>query len=206
MKVICISGKAQHGKDTAAMLIEDNLEALGKKVLVIHYADLLKWICQKFFGWNGEKDEAGRTILQYVGTDTIRKQNEDYWVDFVINFLKMFETDWDFVLIPDTRFVNEAEKMRANFDTVVLRIERPGFVSNLSLEQQQHPSETSLDNYEFDTVILNDSTLEAFKAKITEFVVNLIQYNKSLLLNMVGFYYIFYCIIYNIKIIVGGMI
>lgn len=174
MKVICISGKAQHGKDTAAMLIEDSLEALGKKVLVIHYADLLKWICQKFFGWNGEKDEVGRTILQYVGTDTIRKQNEDYWVDFVINFLKMFETDWDFVLIPDTRFVNEAEKMRANFDTVVLRIERPGFVSNLSLEQQQHPSETSLDNYEFDTVILNDSTLEAFKVKITEFVVNLI--------------------------------
>lgn len=30
MKIVCISGKAQHGKDTTAKLLEEILEAQGK--------------------------------------------------------------------------------------------------------------------------------------------------------------------------------
>ena len=44
MKVICISGKAQHGKDTSAKLIKMILEANGYKVLIAHYGDLVKYI------------------------------------------------------------------------------------------------------------------------------------------------------------------
>ena len=45
MKVITISGKAQNGKDTTAGLLKAALEADGYKVLITHYADLLKYIC-----------------------------------------------------------------------------------------------------------------------------------------------------------------
>ena len=169
-KVICISAKAQHGKDTAAQILKEYLEQCGKRVLIIHYADLLKWLCTKFFGWDGNKDEAGRTILQHVGTDTVRKQNPDYWVNFVVQFLKMFSADWDFVLIPDCRFPNEAERMIENFDTAVLRIFRPGFENGLTAEQLQHPSEVAMDSYPFDTIIYNDSDLEAFKKKLVDFI------------------------------------
>ena len=56
---ICISGKAQNGKDTSAEIFKNELVIRGHSVLVIHQADLLKYICKAFFNWNGEKDEAG---------------------------------------------------------------------------------------------------------------------------------------------------
>jgi hypothetical protein len=170
MKVICISAKAQHGKDTAAQLLKEYLESINKRVLIIHYADLLKFICTKFFGWDGNKDEAGRTILQHVGTDTIRRQEPDYWVDFVVKFLKLFSNDWDYVLIPDCRFPNEAEKMMASFDTKVLRIYRPNFNNGLSAEQLAHPSETSMDHYKFDAIISNDGSLDELRQKLIGFI------------------------------------
>lgn len=63
MKIICISGHAQHGKDTFAKMLEEELELRNQKVLVTHYADLVKYICKQFFGWDGQKDEAGRHLL-----------------------------------------------------------------------------------------------------------------------------------------------
>lgn len=59
-KVICISGKAQHGKDTTATILKAALEGRNNKVLIFHYADLLKYLCKEYFGWNGEKDELNK--------------------------------------------------------------------------------------------------------------------------------------------------
>ena len=85
MEIVSISGHAGSGKDTVAGIIKERLEHDDRKVLITHYADLLKYICKTFFNWNGKKDERGREILQYVGTDIIRKQDENYWVDFLIS-------------------------------------------------------------------------------------------------------------------------
>lgn len=148
MKLILITGKAQHGKDATAKALKQIIEADGKKVLIAHYADLLKYICKTFFGWNGEKDEAGRTLLQRVGTDVIRKKDPDYWVRFIKSILSLFPEEWDYVIIPDTRFPNEI----MFFDSVeptTVKVIRPNFKSSLTAEQQAHPSETALDNYDF---------------------------------------------------------
>ena len=150
MQLILISGKAGHGKDTLAGFLKEHMEADGKKVLITHYGDLLKYICKQFFGWDGQKDEKGRTLLQYVGTDIIRKQAPDYWVDFVAGILRMFNDEWDYVLIPDVRFPNEIDRMK-EFNPKHIRIIRPGF-NMLTEEQQKHPSETALDNYHGDTL------------------------------------------------------
>ena len=101
MKIVCISGKAQHGKDTTAKLLEEILEAQGNRVLIAHYGDLVKYVCKTFFGWDGKKDEKGRTLLQRVGTDKIRAVSPDYWVDFIVSILDIFCDEWDYVLIPD---------------------------------------------------------------------------------------------------------
>jgi hypothetical protein len=169
MKVLCISAKAQHGKDTAASIIKDYLEAKGKKVLITHYADLVKFVCTNFFNWDGQKDEKGRTLLQYVGTDVISSQQPTYWVDFIISILKFFEKEWDYVLIPDCRYPVEAARMIETFDTKVLRVERPNFDNGLTLKQKWHPSEISMDDYNFDDIIYNDSDLENFKEQLIRF-------------------------------------
>lgn len=169
MKVICISAKARHGKDTSAEILKDIFEAQGKKVLITHYADLVKYVCKTFFNWNGEKDSYGRTLLQTVGTDIIGNQQKDFWVNFIISIIKFFPDEWDIILIPDCRYTIEYELMRDNFDTVLLRIERPGFDNGLSAAQKVHASETALDEYNFDTIIYNSGSLEELRDKLTEY-------------------------------------
>ena len=83
MKVICISAKARHGKDQSAEFLKEIFEAQGKKVLITHYADLVKYVCKTFFNWNGEKDDYGRTLLQTVGTDIVGAQQKDFWVKHI---------------------------------------------------------------------------------------------------------------------------
>ena len=169
MKVLCISAKARHGKDTAANIIKDYLEDQDKKVLITHYGDLIKFICKNYFNWDGQKDEKGRTLMQYVGTDIISSKQPAYWVDFVISILKFFESEWDYVLVPDCRYPIEAFRMVENFDTAVLRIERPGFKSDLTETQLQHPSETAMDNYAFDAIIYNDAGFDELREKLIWF-------------------------------------
>lgn len=168
-QVILISGHAQHGKDTTAGFLKEALEARGKKVLITHYGDLVKHVCKTFFDWNGEKDEAGRTLLQYIGTDVIRAQTPNYWVDFVLSVLKHFPDTWDYVLIPDCRFPNEIECVKnAGWDTLHIRVFRQddGFVSPLTEEQQKHISETALDDVDPNFIILNHGTLDDLKKYI----------------------------------------
>ena len=155
MKIVCISGKAQHGKDTTAKLLEETLEAQGNRVLIAHYGDLVKYVCKTFFGWDGKKDEKGRTLLQRVGTDKIRAVSPDYWVDFIVSILDIFCDEWDYVLIPDTRFPNEYEIYETyGMDAILLRVVRPNFVSPLTEEQQKHASETALDDYQYDARLI----------------------------------------------------
>lgn len=171
MKVILISGKAQNGKDTVADFLHKALVNDGKRVLVTHYADLLKYICTNYFGWDGNKDARGRQMLQYVGTDVIRKQNPTLWVDFVSMLLKYFHENWEYVIIPDCRFPNEVTTMVENgFDTVHLRVVRNNFKSPLTEEQQQHPSEIALDNVEPDYFIYNDGTLGELEESIIKWI------------------------------------
>ncbi len=171
MNIIAISGHAQHGKDTFALMLRSILEEHGETVLIAHYGDLVKYICRKFFRWNGEKDDYGRHLLQYVGTDIVRQQCPDFWVDFIVQMLKLFGDNWSYVLIPDTRFPNEIDGLlEAGFRTRHLRIVRPDFVSPLTEEQQQHPSETALDSVTPDDLILNDGSLEHLELLAEQYV------------------------------------
>lgn len=173
MKVICISGKARHGKDTAASFMIDTLQRKGKKVLLFHYADLVKYVCKNMFGWDGNKDEKGRSILQYVGTDVVRKQRPDYWVDFLVDILKLFPNEWDYVVVPDTRFPNEVDKLKAEgFDVTYIRVVRPNFDSGLTKEQLMHESEIALDNYKPDFEFRNCGTMADLQKDIDIWVGN----------------------------------
>ena len=113
-------------------------------------------------------------MLQTVGTNVISAQQKDFWVNFIVSILKFFHDEWDIVLIPDCRFPVEIEVMKDNFDTTLLRIERPNFDNGLSAVQKAHASETSLDDYKFDTIIYNSGSLEELRGKLIEYANNLI--------------------------------
>lgn len=179
MKVILISGKAQHGKDTTAGMLKSALEADGFSVLIAHYGDLVKYICKTFFNWDGNKDEAGRTLLQYVGTEIIRERDENYWVRFVGEMLIFFNGKWDYVVIPDCRFPNEVDYLKKmGLDTIHMRVIRDNFISPLTEEQQSHPSETALDNIIPDYCIHNDGTQRDLQGKVIQWVIDMNGYHQ----------------------------
>lgn len=172
-KVVCISGQARAGKDTAAEMMKRELEEeWNHRVLTIHNADLLKFMCKTLFGWDGQKNEKGRHVLQYVGTDVIRKQEPDFWVAFIIKVLKLFPNEWDYVLIPDVRFPNEiSELKKAGFDVHHIHITRP-VENDLTEEQRNHPSETALKDVTPDETIVNNGALEDLNQCVINMVSN----------------------------------
>ena len=77
-KVILISGKARSGKDTLAKVLGDYLKEQGKEVLITHYADSLKYICETVFKWDGKKDEKGRQLLIDIGANPSFNFQQEY--------------------------------------------------------------------------------------------------------------------------------
>jgi len=167
-EIITFSGQAQHGKDTALEMMRQKLESSGKNVLAIGYADHLKTILKRDYGWNGEKDEAGRYLLQQVG-ESKRQVEPNYWVDHVVHkvdeiinpvqitevpsnidiFLPI-ESMLDYVLIRDARYPNEITRWQdKGYQVHSIHVERLGFENDLTNEQRNHPSETALDGFLF---------------------------------------------------------
>ena len=163
MKVICISGKAGHGKDTAAEFLKRQMELGENSVLIAHFGDLVKYVCKKFFGWNGKKDEAGREMLQTIGTDIVRSEDPNYWARFISDMLRFFEPAWDYAIISDLRFENELKTLiKSGFDVTHIRVVRKDYESELTQEQQNHISETDLDDYIPDIYVHNDGDIAEF--------------------------------------------
>lgn len=102
-----------------------------------------------------------REVLQLVGTDCMRDNlHQNVWVNSLFSdYLK--ESKW---LIPDTRFLNEAKAIRDR-GGIVLRVNR-----DIASNTNTHPSETALDNYQFDYIINNNGTLEELIEEIYKFL------------------------------------
>lgn len=168
MKILLLSGKAESGKTAVALMVKEILESKGKKVLKIAYGDLVKYICGKYFDWDGQKDIKGREILQQIGTNVIRAKRPTYWVDFVMEFAELFEDEYDYVMVDDLRFRDEITQWDKNgWDTFVVRVEREGYISSLTECQLLHQSECDLDSYNFDFYIratdMNELSVEVDK-------------------------------------------
>ena len=169
--ILLISGKSGHGKDTFANLLKQNLP--NRNILIVHFADPVKWMCREFFNWNGDKiTPQGRGLLQYVGTDLMRDYDKDYWCRMIGEFVAAVEkrNSFDWIMIPDARFPNEIEVVQEYCpDAVTVRIERVNkdgsSYRNPTMTQQQHehPSEVSLDNYNFHYIVENSGDLRTLE-------------------------------------------
>lgn len=176
-QVITISGRMGSGKDTLATYIKEELTKVGCRVLITHYADLLKYILKQYFDWDGKKNDLGRWLLQHVGTDVFRNQyDESFWCSFVGVIIYLFGEKWDYVIIPDARFENEVESMKAWFDATSINVIRENIPEELSIHAE-HESEHGLDEYEFDLTFENDKGLEEMK-EYAKNVAGLVLFNR----------------------------
>jgi hypothetical protein len=126
-------------------------------------------------GW----DMTYRTFLQKLGTEAMRNGlHTNVWVNALFaNYnaigykykdcdYKVIQGKWEYPnwIITDLRFPNEIEAI-VERKGITIRVNRPG------ISLLDHPSETSLDNAEFDYTIVNDSTIEDLVIKVREILV-----------------------------------
>lgn len=166
--IIGLSGYAQSGKDTVAKtLIEeygykrigfaDPIREFVLKINPILYDGrrLGEWV--KEFGWEITKAQTeARRLLQETGMVAREMFGEDFWVSLALSDINYS----DKVVITDVRFTNEAHMIKM-LGGKVWRIVRPGVGPVNS-----HVSESDMDSYEVDNVILNDSSLEDLQDRV----------------------------------------
>ena len=177
-KIILISGKSGSGKDTFAKFLKDELESRNERVLVIHFADMVKEYAKLYYKWNGEKDIGGRQLLQQMGTNEVRAVFENYWADLVAQFIKATENDWDYALIPDLRFLNELKRVKKFNKNKCVSVGIRRYTDEgdiwenplLTEEQRNHPSEVDLDDYCLDWYVDNVGAFEGMKVSAIEFL------------------------------------
>ena len=100
-----------------------------------------------------------RKLLQLLGTECGRQIiHPNIWVNSLFADYKK-DSNW---IITDVRFTNEAQAIK-NKGGIIIRINRP-----LYRLDDQHPSETALDNYNFDYVIENEGNIDELVQKIKQ--------------------------------------
>jgi hypothetical protein len=139
MKITMLTGPAGVGKDTFARELIEN----ERFTAAIAFADYLKYTAN-LLGWDGLKDMRGRTFLQHLG-DVVREYDIDFWAKYVAYQIaeNSLIEHW---VITDTRYDNEYLYLRNQFphaDIEVVRLVRD-FVSPLTDEQKQHPTEQGI--------------------------------------------------------------
>lgn len=137
------------------MLGTDKVEYLETDGLVTYQESLER------YGYDKSKElyPEFRGILQRLGTDVGRRLLDDnIWVDAT---LAKCEEGKNYVFT-DARFPNEATAISGRGGRVV-RVERPGVGP-----ANDHPSETSLDDWPFDAVYQNDGTIDDLNAWVDE--------------------------------------
>lgn len=151
--IIGFTGVAGCGKTTAAQITRDLLNKIGVRTHFISFAEEVKRIAARSFGWDGKKDTKGRKLLQVIGTECGRDYNPNIWVGIVRK--RIFEymsllTIPQVILIDDVRFNNEAKMITEKGIVMKLSGRRSG---KLSPSEVQHRSEQGIsDVYIVDTI------------------------------------------------------
>jgi len=158
--VIGICGYAQVGKTTLAKALQ---EILPHATFALPFALPVKFIAERIFGWDGQKDERGRRLLQVVGTDAGRAYDPDIWVRiWEKEAVKSLEFGMS-VIADDVRFQNEVDAIHRLGGTVIRLISKTRGV------RLDHASEQP-DDLQVDWNVMGDLPPEEIALRVQELI------------------------------------
>jgi hypothetical protein len=172
--IIGISGYARSGKDTVAKYLVENhgfkriafADAIRHMLLDldpyvgigysnnshITISDLVS-----IEGWDNAKSHPEiRRLLQDLGVSARQHLGEDVWIKAALRTLSNGEP----IVITDVRFKNEADAIK-DLNGKIWRVIRPGVDA-----VNGHISETQMDRYPVDDLILNDGDIKKLENEV----------------------------------------
>lgn len=193
-KVVLINGKKRSGKDYFANLLKDELNKNGKSADIFAYADPIKDIlCTSFnislSDFDNFKNDPKtfsvdivshgahevyhitdmREIIQRFGTEAMKKWfGEDVWVKLMLK--QIYESEADFFIVPDFRFLVEDLGVIFDINTTLVKIINEDVQTN-----DTHRSENELNNFKFSHIVDNTGHKDLSKdvQKITSHLMSL---------------------------------
>lgn len=184
--IIGLHGRAGSGKDTAADYINQTvMREIGTDTCNLAFAKPLKDASKILFNFTDEQlydtklkevvDErwgkSPRQILQWLGTDAIRKYIND---DFFLKHMKqrIEGREYSYYTISDVRFPIEAQFVK-DMDGIVIEILRDD-TSTGGTEHSDHSSEKRLSGDLVDYTVENNGTVQEFHKKLDDIVTKFI--------------------------------
>lgn len=174
MIAIGFGHRKRMGKDAASKIMLDILRQRfpHKKIGICHWADKLKMVCYDLYKWAGVQPPGyydqypdkrkeiipalGVTVVDLwikVGTPMFRDMvHQDTWINYLMHSIGTM----DIAIIADTRFPNEADKIKQS-GGLVIKIHRDSVPTNNDV------ADCALEGYtDWDYSIVNKSLDETF--------------------------------------------
>jgi hypothetical protein len=170
--IIGLSGYARVGKDTAGSILVNEFgferiafaDKMKRLALMINPA-VAEAVDHAGGSWDRAKEQPFvREYLQSLGTGARVALFDDVWIQAALADVQAGRN----YVVTDVRFTNEAEAIKRFDRSAVVRIVRPGVGA-----VNGHVSEHQLDDYKFDVVVANDSTVEVLFDKLAAMLVAL---------------------------------
>jgi len=153
--IIGITGVLTAGKSTTARALKFLLEPFWN-VHILSFAYDVKRIAKEF-GWDGQKDEKGRKLLQLIGTEVGREYLSDIWIRYLIlrgqQQLDINTKHKNIIIIDDLRFINEAEWIKEYNGGPIIKVSDVDVAPKFGID---HISEKGIGGEFIDFNIYND--------------------------------------------------
>lgn len=172
MKIILLGGKANSGKDSTALYIDEYYRSRGLDVVNIQIAYYIKMYAKQIANWDGDNETKPRQLLQDLGTELIRKQIDEYFfIKRILQDIDVYSRYFDIITISDGRLPEEFAAIKLAYpETVSVHVTRPNYSSHLTKGQKAHLTEALVDEIEYDYDIVNDGTLDDLQKKSIELI------------------------------------
>lgn len=155
--IIVINGKGTVGKSTFVSLCHE----IDSQVIETSTIDFVKEIAI-LSGWNGIKDERGRRFLSDL------KDSMERYDDIPNKHIdKFIDEHKDNIIFVNVREPHNIDYYKNKYNALTLLIKNP----NVKEITENH-ADSNVENYKYDIVIVNDSSLEELKNKAKLFLTN----------------------------------
>ncbi len=156
---------ARSGKDVAAMYVANKYHATILRFAQRVY-DITNSI-QRMMQVPAQKDPA---LLQLIGEGLRQTYGPLIWCNYVES--QILNLPQSNLVIADLRHLNEALMLRRN-GFILINIMRPDRIID---RNPNHPSETELNDYGYDYVIINDGTIDELYVSIDAILCDLLNH------------------------------
>ena len=163
--IVMVTGKAGSGKDTFFKLAKRYYAYTHVTIRDFAFADKVKEVAYAC-GWDGNKDDKGRKLLQDVGAIG-RAYNKNVWINYILKDIKNLDRGIT-PIITDLRFSNEYTVIRDTLKEPIYVVKIVGRQSDLG-NNANDVSEAGLTEEELGTKFItidNSGTMEEFEANV----------------------------------------